>query len=143
MSAVLQETENPKLYIPDSASLLERIAKGKADIVKVRESLEISKGIWSTGELAGVEQSLVVGTPKGNVIICGCSHPGLDIIIEKAKKFGNIYGVIGGFHGFSKLEVLEGISLIAPCHCTTNKLNILQKFPETAKKCRTGIIFEV
>ena len=141
--AVLHKTKMPKLYIPASAAMLEKIAGGKAEVVKVSEPLEISKGIWSTGELRGIEQSLVVSTEKGNVIICGCSHPGLDVIIESAKKFGKVYGVIGGFHGFSKLEALEGIRFIAPCHCTVNKLNILEKFLETAKECRTGSIFEI
>ncbi len=143
LSAVLQETENPRLYIPASASMLEKIAEGKAEVVKVSESMEISKGIWSTGELRGIEQSLVVSTEKGNVIICGCSHPGLDVIIESAKKFGKVYGVIGGFHGFSKLEALEGVDFIVPCHCTVNKLNILEKFPKTASKCKTGSVFEI
>jgi 7,8-dihydropterin-6-yl-methyl-4-(beta-D-ribofuranosyl)aminobenzene 5'-phosphate synthase len=67
----------------------------------------------------------------------------LDNIIESAKQFGKVYGVIGGFHGFSNLEALKGIQLIMPCHCTVNKLNILEKFPKTARECRTGSAFEI
>lgn len=143
LQAALQETKMPKLYIPASASMLESVVKGKAEVVKINDPLEISKGIWSTGELSGIEQSLVVDTPKGNILICGCSHPGLENIIESAKKFGKVYGVIGGFHGFSELEALEDIQLIAPCHCTVKKKEILEKFPETAKECRTGSVFEI
>lgn len=143
LQAVLQKTDNPKLYIPASASMLESVARGKAEVVKVSGSLEISKDIWSTGELSGIEQSLVVGAPKGNIVVCGCSHPGLDAIIESAKKFGRVYGVIGGFHGFSNLEALNDIQLIAPCHCTMKKKEILEKFPETARECRTGSVFEI
>ncbi len=143
LPAVLEKTGNPKLYIPASASMLESVAGGKAEVVKVGEPLEISKGIWSTGELRGIEQSLVVKTEKGNVVICGCSHPGLDAIIESARKFGKVYGVIGGFHGFSNLGALKDIGLVAPCHCTMKKKEILEKFPETANECRTGSVFEI
>ena len=143
LQVALQETKMPKLYIPASASMLESMAKGKAEVIKISEPVEISKGIWSTGELRGIEQSLVVKTDKGNVVICGCSHPGLENIIESAKKFGKVYGVIGGFHGFSELEALNNIKLIAPCHCTVKKKEILEKFPKTAEECRTGSIFEI
>jgi hypothetical protein len=33
-------------------------------------------------------------------------------------RFGELYGVIGGFHGFEKLELLREFHPIMSCHCT-------------------------
>jgi len=45
------------------------------------------------------EVSLVVKTPKGSVIVVGCSHPGVENIIDAAAKIDpNIHSVFGGFH---------------------------------------------
>ena len=106
---------------------------------------KICEGIYSTGKLGTFikEQSLIIKTNKGNLIITGCAHSGLENIIDKAKQFGKIYGIIGGFHGFSKLEKLKGIELIAPCHCTQFKQEIKQKYPENYKEIKAGSVIEV
>jgi 7,8-dihydropterin-6-yl-methyl-4-(beta-D-ribofuranosyl)aminobenzene 5'-phosphate synthase len=106
---------------------------------------EISPGVHSTGALGGLikEQSLVVNTKKGNVIVTGCAHPGLENIIEKSKELGKIYGVVGGFHGFSRLEELQKIELIAPCHCTQYKQEIEETYPAQFRKIRAGSIIEI
>ena len=106
---------------------------------------EISEGIYSTGALGSLikEQSLVIKTKKGNIIITGCAHPGLENIIDKARELGKIYGIIGGFHGFSKLEKLKGIELIAPCHCTQHKKEIKEKNPKQFKEIKAGSVIEV
>lgn len=110
------------------------------------EPTEICEGVYSTGPLGGFlikEQSLVVRTEKGNIVIAGCAHPGLENIIERAKELGKIYGVIGGFHGFSKLEKLEGIKLVAPCHCTQRIQEIKERYPENYREVRAGSVIEV
>jgi len=109
------------------------------------EATEISPGVHSTGALGRLikEQSLVVNTEKGNIVITGCAHPGLGKIIDKATQLGKIYGVLGGFHGFSKLEKLQGIKLIAPCHCTQHIQQIRQRYPVEFKEIRAGSIFEI
>jgi len=106
---------------------------------------EIHKGVYSTGKLGRLnkEQSLAVDTTKGIVVITGCAHPGLEKIIDKARTFGTIYGVIGGFHGFSKLEKLKGIELIAPCHCTRHIQKIKQKYPQQFREIKAGTIIKV
>jgi 7,8-dihydropterin-6-yl-methyl-4-(beta-D-ribofuranosyl)aminobenzene 5'-phosphate synthase len=108
---------------------------------------QIYKGIYSTGPLGGFwamgEQSLVVNSEKGNIVITGCAHPGLENIIEKARQLGKIYGVIGGFHGFSKLEKLEGIELIAPCHCTQHIQEIKEKYPTNYREIKAGSVIEI
>jgi len=106
---------------------------------------EISPGVHSTGALGTFvkEQSLVVNTEKGNLVITGCAHPGLAKIIDKAKQLGEIYAVLGGFHGFSKLEKLQGIKLIAPCHCTQHIQQIRQSYPAEFKEIRAGSVLEI
>ncbi len=106
---------------------------------------EISPGVHSTGALGGLikEQSLVVNTEKGNLVITGCAHPGLAKIIDKAKQLGEIYAVLGGFHGFSRIEKLQGIELIAPCHCTQYTKEIRQKYPDQFNEIKAGSVIEL
>jgi len=106
---------------------------------------EISPGVHSTGALGGLikEQSLVVNTEKGNLVITGCAHPGLTKIIDKANQLGKIYGVLGGFHGFSDFKQIEGIELIGPCHCTRYSEQIKGKYPEQFKQVKAGTVFEI
>ncbi len=109
------------------------------------EPTEISPGIYSTGAL-GVfprEQSLVAKTEKGNIVVTGCAHPGLERILQTARRLGRIYGVLGGFHGFSKFDELEGIQLIAPCHCTEHTEQIVQRYPTQFEQIRVGSVIEV
>ena len=109
------------------------------------EPTEISPGIYSTGALGAFpkEQSLVVKTEKGNIVITGCAHPGLENILRTARSLGQIYGVLGGFHGFSQFAELEGISFIAPCHCTQHTEQVKQKYPAQFKQIRAGSVIEV
>jgi len=106
---------------------------------------EIFPGVHSTGALGKLikEQSLVINTEKGNLVITGCAHPGLAKIIDKATQLGRIHGVLGGFHGFSKLEKLQGIKLIAPCHCTQQTQQIRQSYPVEFREIRAGAILEI
>ncbi|MCK4540248.1 MBL fold metallo-hydrolase [Candidatus Parcubacteria bacterium] len=106
---------------------------------------KIFQEVYSTGALGAFikEQSLVVNTKKGNIIITGCAHPGLENIIDKAKELGEIYGIVGGFHGFSRLEKLKGIELIAPCHCTRRKQEIKERYPANYKEIKAGSVIEI
>ena len=115
------------------------------ELVEVSRAAPISDGIFTTGELGQFtkEQSLVIETSKGLVVITGCSHPGLENILRSAAQFGEVYGVIGGFHGFDRLRSLENISLVVPCHCTKRKRDILTLYPESSKICAAGCRFEV
>jgi len=106
---------------------------------------KIDGEIFTTGELGFLikEQSLIVKTNRGLTVITGCSHPGLDKILRVASKLGRIYGVVGGFHGFNKLEVLRSIDLIVPCHCTARKREILTLYPDSSMKCSAGCRVEI
>jgi 7,8-dihydropterin-6-yl-methyl-4-(beta-D-ribofuranosyl)aminobenzene 5'-phosphate synthase len=107
---------------------------------EVDEAEEICGGVYTTGELGRLikEQSLIVESCNGLTVITGCAHPGLENILTFASNFGEIYGVVGGFHDFSKMETLKGIRLIVPCHCTERKREIFDLYPNEYRKCSAG-----
>ncbi len=134
------------VYLPRSFSrrLKEEVAR-EADVFEVSEPRDIIPGVHTTGELGGGirEQSLVLDAEEGVVVLTGCAHPGLENILEAATVFGELYGVIGGFHGFDKLESLQGLELIIPCHCTVRKKEILEMYPEKTVRCGAGVEIEI
>jgi 7,8-dihydropterin-6-yl-methyl-4-(beta-D-ribofuranosyl)aminobenzene 5'-phosphate synthase len=45
------------------------------------------------------EISMAFNTPQGLVLMVGCSHPGIEKILEAATKLNpRVYTVLGGFH---------------------------------------------
>jgi len=130
LKTLLKVNDKPRVFHPESFS----------------KPTGISLGIYSTGVLGRLikEQSLVTHTEKGNVVITGCAHPGLGNILEKAKQLGKIYGVVRGFHGgFAKLDKLNGLELITPCHCTQYKQEIKERYPGEFKEIKAGSIIEI
>jgi 7,8-dihydropterin-6-yl-methyl-4-(beta-D-ribofuranosyl)aminobenzene 5'-phosphate synthase len=77
------------------------------------------------------EVSLAIRTPKGLAVIVGCSHPGVENILEEAARIDpRIYTVAGGFHFVltpqdevqRTADVLYNvlkIERVAPGHCTS------------------------
>jgi 7,8-dihydropterin-6-yl-methyl-4-(beta-D-ribofuranosyl)aminobenzene 5'-phosphate synthase len=123
-------------------------ANSKAEVFHPKtysKCTQIYPDIYSTGVLGTLikEQSLVINTRKGNIIVTGCAHPGLKKIIERSQEIGKIYGVVGGFHGFSQLEKLQKIELIAPCHCTQYKQEIKETYPAQFREIKAGSIIEI
>ena len=104
---------------------------------------EFLPNLITTGMLADIEQSLMIKTTKGLVVIGGCSHPGLENILNVARKQGKIYAVLGGFHGFNKFDALQDVSLILPCHCTQYKQKILALYPQNSSRCGAGKIIDI
>jgi len=82
------------------------------------------------GTLELRELSLALDTPDGMVIVVGCSHPGIDKIVEAAAKINpRINLVAGGFHlVVAKDDEIDKIATalrdtfkvgyVAPGHCT-------------------------
>ena len=135
------------VYIPRSFTkgTKRRIKEKAADVFEVSEHADIVPGVHTTGELGLTikEQSLVLDTQEGVVVLTGCAHPGLKTIFGAAKVFGELYGVIGGFHGFDKLKLLGELELIIPCHCTVHKAEIMKMYPEKVAWCGVGEIIEI
>lgn len=103
----------------------------------------ICEGIFTTGELDDFEQSMVVDSPEGMVVVTGCSHPGIQEILRISREFGAVRALIGGFHGFSELDLLEDISLVCPTHCTKMKNEILTRFPDKCIEGGAGRVIEI
>ncbi len=138
-----KETESP-LYIPVSVedNFLKRFESFRGRTILVNEPLEICAGIVSTGEMGtGIkEQSLIVDTPKGLVVLTGCSHQGVENIVERAAELSDspIYMVFGGFHllNHSSDQVEDiidtfqanGVQKCGATHCTgANATNIFKE----------------
>ena len=87
--SILREKPALKVYIPESfpQEFEQRLENFRARIVRVMSSsLQILPGVWSTGEIGhGIkEQSLIIDTSKGMILVTGCAHPGIVNIIKKA-----------------------------------------------------------
>jgi len=139
LPGILEVNKEAKLYVPAS---FQGSISGRG-VTIVTRPLQISEGIFSTGELKDVEQSLAIETGKGILVVAGCSHPGVGEILDAASRFGKVYGVIGGFHGFRSFSRLSGLSLIVPCHCTQYKSEILELFPQQSIRCGVGLVLEL
>jgi 7,8-dihydropterin-6-yl-methyl-4-(beta-D-ribofuranosyl)aminobenzene 5'-phosphate synthase len=134
LSFLLQQNRKMTVYVPGSfpQRLKEEIRHGGATLEEVRQAKEISPGIFTTGELDGgiKEQSLILASPHGLVVITGCAHPGIVNIVRQAKEIGRdrVYLVLGGFHlGGATTSTIEdiiktflklGVQKVAPCHCS-------------------------
>ncbi len=141
----LTRVSKVELCFPTATEKMREELARRAIFTSCEEPTEIVKDVYTTGVLGRItkEQSLVIKGRKGLIVITGCAHPGLELIMERAREIGNdeIYAVIGGFHGFAKLDLLEELKLIVPCHCTVRKKEILKKFPQ-AKRCGIGLELE-
>ena len=124
-----------KIYLPSSMGLENEVV--------LKEPTKIHKNIFSTGELEGIEQSMGVITKKGIVLIVGCSHPYMGTILDTAKKFGKIYAIIGGMHGFSEFGLFKDLELICPTHCTQHKTELKELYPEKYIEGGVGRIIEI
>lgn len=138
LSAVLNENNRAVLHIPPSL----RGIKYTNKIIEYKEPAEIYKGIFTTGELKNLEQSLVIETEKGSVVVIGCCHPGLKTILNSVKD-KNIYAVIGGLHGSTEFGQLKNVEKICPTHCTKHIKKIKEIYPKKYVKGGAGVIIEI
>ncbi|PIY78733.1 MAG: MBL fold metallo-hydrolase, partial [Parcubacteria group bacterium CG_4_10_14_0_8_um_filter_35_7] len=140
LNGFLEKNRTVKLYIP--ASFPVSYDNKTGEVIRIGQPTKIFENIWSTGQMNTrvKEQSLVIDTKKGLVVITGCAHPGVVNIVKKAKEiFPNqdIYLVLGGFHlfGASDSELKEiindfkklGVQKVAPCHCSGDRTRELFK----------------
>ncbi len=120
---------------PDS--LKRKVVNYDAELVRVSSPQEISAGLLTTGEMDGQyrgmrvpEQSLIVETGEGPIVIAGCAHQGIESAVDRATEItGNSpHLVLGGFHlgGASREKIEEilkkfrknDVHKVAPSHCT-------------------------
>jgi 7,8-dihydropterin-6-yl-methyl-4-(beta-D-ribofuranosyl)aminobenzene 5'-phosphate synthase len=139
LSEILKMSAGAQLFLPSSS---EGVFPGRR-VTMVEGPMEICADIFSTGDLEGIEQSLALKTDKGIFVLTGCAHPAMKSILNAASKFGKVYGIVGGFHGFRDFKLFEGLSLVYPCHCTQYKKQILNLFPGKASRCGAGLVIQL
>ena len=139
LSHLLKLNNKARVYIPDSCP----VPAGAAKVIMVKEPCQIHENVFSTGTLQEKEQSLVIKTEKGLVVVTGCSHPGVEAILEVASSYGKPYALIGGLHGFRALDLLKELNLVCPCHCTKYKSEIKRLYPEKCTNCGVGKTIEI
>lgn len=143
LTSFLQHNSEVTVYAPVSfpQGLKDEIRLSGAKLREVDEAIELCEGAFTTGELDGgiKEQSLVLRTPRGLVVITGCAHPGITNIVRKAKEIGEdkVHLVLGGFHlgGASVTEIASiiedfdelGVEKVASCHCSGDRAQSLFK----------------
>jgi 7,8-dihydropterin-6-yl-methyl-4-(beta-D-ribofuranosyl)aminobenzene 5'-phosphate synthase len=127
----LKVNKDVKVYVPASCSP----PPGAKEVISVSDPIQMHENIFSTGELKQIEQSMAIKTEKGIVVIAGCSHPGVETILESASQFGKVYALIGGLHGFNDFELLGDLDMVCPTHCTQHIKEITSLYPE---KCIDG-----
>jgi len=144
LDSFLEKNPNVTVYLPVSfpKKFKDNARDRGAKIVKVKESLQICENVYSTGQLGRLikEQSLIIRTDKGLVVITGCAHPGIVNIVNTAKTLmkDDILLVMGGFHlewaSKGRIEKIIsafkqlGVRCVGPCHCSGHKArNLFEK----------------
>jgi len=146
LPTILSLNRNVEVFCPTSFSdNLKGEIKARAQLREVSKATRIAEGAYTTGELGEdiKEQSLIVEGERGMVVVTGCSHPGLGLILDQSRQFGNVHGIVGGFHGFDQYQVLHGIQLIVPCHCTQHKQEIKELYPTNCEIGFAGKVIEI
>lgn len=147
--AMLSQCNTVKVYVPSSFSktIKRKITDSnpKADLVEIHDALKVEPDLIVTAQLGILKKeiSLVVRSANKIVLIVGCSHPGLEKIMAQISKYGYIYAVIGGFHGFRKLKALADVPIIIPTHCTQKKQEILDMYPGQARFVSAGMEIDI
>ena len=156
LEGFLEKNNDVTVFILKSfpQSVKNMIVQKGAKFIEISASRKISDFIYTTGQLPGPpeEQSLIIDSGKGLVIITGCAHPGIVNIVKKAKKLmkkDKIYLVMGGFHHppiscvkeFRKLQVEK----VAPSHCTGDlvKEAFRKEYKENFIEYGVGKIIEI
>ncbi len=161
LAKVLDKNFNVSVFLPVSFSyeIVRSVETKKAKVVSVDEPVEICPNVYSTGEMgvAIKEQSLIINTKKGLIIVTGCSHQGIVNVLERAKKLFNrpIHLVFGGFHlgemPDAKVEEIIrnfkeiGVAKCGATHCTGDRpIELFKKaFGDNYIPMGTGRILEI
>ncbi len=177
-----REKNNQRTYggIPFTRGYLEKMG---ARFVFNKEYREIEGGVFLTGEVpretsfetgdmgnrfivrgGAVEpdvilddQSLVIHTRKGILIVLGCAHAGIVNVVNHTIKMSgedHIYGIVGGTHiGLSgdeqrdkTVEALKDYAIenLIPAHCTGPEtvFRMKEAFGENVRFAHVGTMFE-
>jgi 7,8-dihydropterin-6-yl-methyl-4-(beta-D-ribofuranosyl)aminobenzene 5'-phosphate synthase len=134
LDQLLRRHPDVRVYMPASfpSSVQQAAENAGARLTLVSGPTTLFEGAYSTGLLGSdpAEQSLILDTHEGLMIMTGCAHPGIVSIVEAAMmQHGKpVRLVVGGFHlhrrsearigaTIDRLKAL-GVAQVAPSHCT-------------------------
>ncbi|MHC4424281.1 MAG: MBL fold metallo-hydrolase, partial [Planctomycetota bacterium] len=137
LRSLIEKNSNVTVYLLQSfpTQYKESVKGCGAKVIEVERPLEICENVYSTGRLGILrkEQSLIIRTNKGLVVITGNAHPGIVRIVSTAKKLlkDDILLVMGGFHlEWATKDKLEriisafkelGVRYVGLCHCSSER----------------------
>lgn len=128
------------------------------DFIQAEAPELICAGVMSTGPLGDdiPEQSLVILTEAGAVIVTGCAHPGIDRIVHRACELTGepILLVVGGFHLVAESqETIDRLAAgldslveyVAPCHCSGDlaRERFQSQFSDRCLKLGAGSVLKI
>jgi 7,8-dihydropterin-6-yl-methyl-4-(beta-D-ribofuranosyl)aminobenzene 5'-phosphate synthase len=112
-------------------------AWGDIEFTQVQSTMQLAPGvrlIAAVSEAPGMrdlrELALTIDTPAGQVVLVGCSHPGLRTVLEEVRRSGaKVRLLAGGFHWTTmpepdirrmtqELRTEFEVASVAPGHCT-------------------------
>jgi 7,8-dihydropterin-6-yl-methyl-4-(beta-D-ribofuranosyl)aminobenzene 5'-phosphate synthase len=141
LEGLLKEKPGIEVWVPYffDSSFKEKVKKNGGRLVEVSGFQKICDGAYTTGVIQGwiKEQSLVLESPQGLILMTGCAHPRIVNIIDRVKELmaKDIHLALGGSHlaGFPKKEIREiiahfrevGVKKVGPCHCSGDEARIL------------------
>lgn len=154
----LEKNNNVSVFVPRDCpkQFRNRIIKEGASVVETSKLSRITKNIATTGPMGTdiKEQSLIIMTSKGAVIVTGCSHPGITNIVSSVKVLTDeIKLVLGGFHLFREEEEQIrkiakqlkdiGVQSVVPVHCSGEKAKKIFKEVFGADYKEGGVGFSI
>lgn len=157
---IVNMTDAVIAYLPYSSegTYIHRKAKEIGVPIFFEKNLvQIDTNCYLSGEFGDSikEQSLIIDTKYGLVVIAGCSHPGILNIVEVTKKQlnKNVYMVFGGFHlkNYSSPEQNDvalklkslGVTKCGPTHCSGNRNLFKKAFKSNYMELGTGKVIKI
>jgi len=149
LDAILEMNPDVTLYFPVSFS--DNFGEAAKKAVRVKKPVKLPDNILLTGEMGTSirEQSLILETAEGVIVVTGCSHQGVVSIVERAMKLTEkpVEMIFGGFHlmqhsesavdaiikSFQKL----GVNRVGATHCTGDRQ--IDQFRKAFDKAYVGM----
>ncbi|MHC4546010.1 MAG: MBL fold metallo-hydrolase [Planctomycetota bacterium] len=141
LESFLEKNPDVTVYLPESfpEGFKDKVRSQRAQVIEVKKPIKICDNVWSTGQLGKLikEQSLIIRTVSGLIVLAGCSHPGIVNILKKAKELieDEFLLVMGGFHleWASKGKIQKvisafmkiGVQYVSLCHGSGNRARSL------------------
>lgn len=141
LESFLENNSDVTVYLPGSFPIKfkDNVRGYGAKVVEVKQAIEICKNVYSGGQYGKLikEQSLIIHTERGLIVITGCAHPDIVKMVSAAKDIikNDMLLVMGGFHlewaSKGKIEKIISafkqlhVRYVGPCHCTGEKARSL------------------